>query len=73
MHTYTLICEGPCNPQLPALDAAIARMRDRLNSNNQRHVLPDLVDQCRLLVHTPHTQRYADYFRCAVCGTERRY
>ncbi len=52
-----LICEGSCNPNLPALDAAVDRHRHDefiVNKSGTRLPLPDewLIAQLRRLRHT---------------------
>ena len=71
-HVYSLICEGPCNPTVHALDAAIARWHSDKPQISVRHA-PDLIAQTRRLVHTPHTIQHTDTAVCTTCGTERRY
>ena len=72
----SLICEGRCNPNLPALDAAIAEQRDSYSRDEQLRPTGPLEDwliaALREQHHTPH-QRLGAKYVCQQCGQARQY
>ena len=71
-----LVCEGPCNPGIGALDAEIAEMRKQVVSST-RSAPPvtsaGLLNRLRTLIHTSHTMRSSSRATCNECGWERKY
>lgn len=71
-----LICEGPCNPSLRAVDDAVMDRREseRLEDGS---VVPNLPSDIRVelgrLVHTEHLRVGPDTQSCVACGTHRRF
>ena len=70
-----LLCEGPCNPQLARIDAAI--LHAHLDSVRQRNVIERIpfdrnpYKGCR---YTEHLATTVDHvFQCRACRTERQY
>jgi hypothetical protein len=65
-----LICEGACNPMLPAVDRAVQH-ETRLDG----HVLlsHDTVSLLRRLTYTAHEMVGATVARCGDCGHVRQY
>ena len=71
METASLVCEGPCNPHLATLDAAIRVERKRVEDCVP--VSDQLAARLRTLAHTPHTHRFAMVYACDRCGTSRTW
>ena len=65
---YQLICEGACNPNRAAIDAAAVQERVLLDAS-----LPSTLTALRTLRHTPHTYRATDFYACTVCGHARQW
>jgi len=71
---YSLVCEGPCNPEIGMLDALVKVQRDQ-----EKRALPELSSQTlvrlRALKHTPHVAltTYENVCACTICGTTRRF
>lgn len=70
-----LICEGACNPALPAFDAAAQAyaMFMRLDGQAPADVMTSLERYRLLLKHTEHEQIAGNRYGCTVCGCERKY
>lgn len=73
-----LICEGPCNPSLAALDTLVrSNMAHALTG--QSKAIVGLIDdtvilRLRALRHTPHQATpLASIFTCTTCHTERAW
>ncbi len=73
-----LVCEGDCNPSLPAYDAAVRRFRATLKSASKVRVAGEewdavngAVRQLRHTVHTPVLR--PRHWACTTCGAEREY
>jgi hypothetical protein len=67
----SLICEGPCNPNIDAIDALAAAYwdaRKRAAAFDTR----DLFTWQRALEYRPHVDTGLGY-RCVACGTSRRF
>jgi hypothetical protein len=76
--TRQMVCEGPCNPRLPALDAVIGVERLEaallLRLKSARRTKPMLTSEfLNELVRLKHTDHESEGPRwvCAVCGTGR--
>lgn len=70
-----LICEGACNPSLPAFDAAASAYASwmKLDGHPPGNVMTSLERYRRLLKHTPHEHIAGNRYACTVCGCERQY
>lgn len=69
METYALICEGPCNPALQALDSLVLEQaRGPVSGWSQ-----DLLLAQRRLTYTPHHMVGRDHARCTECQYLRQY
>lgn len=75
----TIICEGPCNPDLPSYDSA----RDRAIFSGSRAALRIIFEWGTKLQHTLHTRvkkavwddkiGWCDEYRCSICNHKRRF
>lgn len=64
--TLVLVCEGQCNRgDVQRFDAAVAR-------EGKKGIQWDMVRLARTFVHTVHQHLRANWFKCGVCGTERK-
>lgn len=72
---YHLICEGACNPQLPAVDAMARDLFHMAGAPGVAVSVPGtaLFEAQRRLKHTPHAVRSDGMARCALCGAPRQY
>lgn len=71
-----LICEGACNPSLPAFDEAAdlyAEARQGGLDGVGDDLMAYLEAERRKLQHTPHEQLAGARWACTVCGCERKY
>ena len=69
----SLICEGRCYPNLPALDAAVEDVRARTKHFDQHPGFDSwLIASLREQQHTPH-QRLGAKCVCQQCGQVRQY
>ena len=77
MGTYSLICEGRCNPQIKQLDAAIVvEERRSRGADRDGHVplsAPPLIRRLRSLQYTSHVMVHEYEAECTICGTHRQY
>lgn len=73
--TYSLICEGACNPQRLAIDQRVSSFRRGACDYGVLSPPPDqLIAQLRTLRATPHeVNPNTSLFTCMECGTPRRY
>ena len=70
---FGLICEGPCNPNLRAIDMIVADVAGKdYNDSVCARVTAKEASMQRTLQHTPHIVR-GDLAHCTVCYTPRRY
>jgi len=67
-----LICEGRCNPTLPAVDAEV---HTHLRRTKHHDLPPALVARQRALRYTPAlpVDQDAVWWQCQVCQQVRRY
>ena len=70
---YLLICEGRCNPTLPAVDAMRREYANRVNRGVPPIRDASLVAAQRRLTYTPHDRDGLNRAICLDCGTERRF
>jgi hypothetical protein len=75
-----LVCEGACNPHLPAIDERLAALRSRssLNDDDVRHRPTKGEDAMtiaaiRRLIYTPHRFAGGDRWACTTCDHVRRF
>lgn len=68
--TRELICEGRCNPGLPAVDRAVERY---WKYTEEPVGAADLWTRQRRLTYTPHAMVSWTKARCVACGAERTY
>lgn len=78
-----LICEGKCNPGLPALDGDLKRAErsdagiytDKLTKKATvlfvSLLTPGIVARVRALKHTDHRPTDGGKYECVECGTRR--
>jgi hypothetical protein len=69
---YLLICEGPCNPQLPETDAILSSVRKLKGEPPYSVEGTRLMQMQRSLRHTEHTVS-ENIGECVICHTSRRY
>lgn len=75
MDTYSLICEGVCNPAIGIVDSLVA---DEAVLVMRRPPHPetwsrDLFVAQRRLAYTTHTPTAVDHVKCVDCGHARRF
>lgn len=78
--TYSLVCEGRCNPMLKHADQLVETWaKQEANANRlygsirvQKRA-PLAYYWQRSLVHTPHAMVTAERAQCLTCGCQRRY
>ena len=75
---FQLICEGPCNPEIVAIDAAVSafrRERDRSAAGRMAPLPERLVHALRALHYTAHWScgLTGERATCDDCGHERRF
>jgi hypothetical protein len=70
-----LLCEGACNPTLPALDAAVAKERSAYAYHGEKllSVSEPLLELLNALHHTPHLALTDTRWKCAECGHARQW
>jgi hypothetical protein len=78
--TLTLVCEGPCNPQIDLVDQAIARFQQTTRNygiEDAREMAAPAVAaayQGYGIRHTEHlVEKRPNFARCVKCGTTRRH
>ena len=74
--TYSLICEGPCNPERRTLDDAVRAERHEsrggsYQTGNYEPVSAAIAARLRALRHTPHLRLSATHAKCLDCGSQR--
>lgn len=69
----TIVCEGPCNPKLKDLDAAVAKAVTPSTARKRPTITPEVLEGLGKLVHTRHDYLGKDQYACSACGTVRRF
>lgn len=72
-----LVCEGPCNPDVAGVDAAVFAFRNDCRGRSADGYVPspplEIITRLRRLVHTAHRSLGMHFMVCQTCGTSRKY